>query len=308
MAYVAEAKPEEDGSESDLLAKYRFVPELGEAYGGRKKPVVFLLDLSRDVGQAVTALALSERSLPSSAPLLSHPVFASEHKIIALGYEYSDDGRMLGPIYCPNRVANIWELSLPQSNLKTEGKATLKCTGKKLTTSGLACRSPRVFKQDDRTFVLYASNAVGGPHQTCSRIQVTNLETAETRTLLETVQDPDSADFPGLYASSLPAYPFLQPASAEDPRRFLIVSSVWRCRTTVLLLSLITGKVVDLTPDTDEHHWSWTVLCTDGRSQVICARSALNKLPELVLGQVDGNAGAVKWRVLAKPTVSDECT
>lgn len=305
LVYVAEAKPEEDSSENDPLAKYRFVPELGEAFAGRKKPGIFLFDLSREVGQAVTALSLD--SPPPSPPLLCHPIFVSEGKIAALGYEYSDDGRMLGVCYCPNRAAGVWELSLP-SDLKSAGNEPLRYTGKKLTLPGLACRSPRVFGQDGRSYILFASNAVGGPHHTCSRIELMDLDNLKTRILLDTVQDPSPTDFPGLYTSSLPAYPFLQPSAStsENLERFLIVSSQWRCRATVLLISLTTGNVSELTPDTGDH-WSWTVLCTDGRSQVVCSRSALNKPPELVLGRVDSDA-RVTWRVLAKPSVSDECT
>ena len=307
--YVAEAKPEESYPKDDPLAKYRYVPDLGEAYGGRKKPLIFLFDLSREVGRAVASLALQQQQLPL-APLLSHPVFVSEDKIVALGYEYSEDGRMLGVIYCPNRAAGVWELVLPSaSDSKTEsGEQVLQCTGRQITVSGLACRSPRVFTQGPRSYVLYLSNVAGGPHQTCSRIEVMNLESAETRTLLETVQDPDPTDFPGLYTPSLPVYPFVQPGNpaSENSERFLVVSSVWRCRTTVLLISLTTGKLVDLTPD-DGERWSWTVLCTDGGSQVVCVRSALNKLPELVLGQVDSEC-RVTWRVLATSTVSDERT
>lgn len=295
--YVAEAKAEDD--KGDLLAKYRFVPDLGEAYNGRKKPCIFLLNLSSGAGHAVTSLALREPS--SEVTSLCHPVFASEEKVVALSYERSDDGRMLGVIYCPNRPAALWVLALP-GNENAERGGVLRCTGQKLTSPGLACRSPRVFTQHSQTFVLFASNAAGGPHHTCSRIEVASLATADTRVLVDSVQDPAPDEFPGVYTPSLPVYLLLQPAG-EDAEGFLLVSSVWRCRTAVLLVSLVTGKVVDLAPDTDDH-LSWTVLCTDGRSQVVCVRSALNRPPELVLGQIDEN-GAVAWRVLAKPALSD---
>ena len=297
VAYVAEAKAEDD--KGDPIAKYRFTPDLGEAYNGRKKPCIFVMNLLSEAGRAVTPLALRE---PSSGVPLCHPIFASEEKIVALSYELSEDGRMLGVIYCPNRPATLWVLSLP-SNLDTEQEGVLRCAGQRLTSPGLACRSPRAFTQHGQTFVVFASNAAGGPHNTCSRIEVANLAAADSRVLVDSVQDPTPDEFPGVYTPSLPAYLFLQPAG-EHAEQFILVSSVWRCRTAVLLISLATGKVVDLTPETDDH-LSWTVLCTDGRSQVVCVRSALNRPPELVLGKIDEN-GTVAWRVLAKPTLSNE--
>lgn len=296
LVYVAEQKEDDSDNENDPLAKYRFVPDLGETYGGRKKPVIFLYDWSLEAGKAVIPLARTDES---QDVLLGHPVFAGEDKIVALGYESSADGRILGIIYCPNRPAGVWVLALP-SELSVSGKEPLKCTSSKLTGPGLASRSPRVFQQDGRTRVVFASNPAGGPHHTCSRLQILDLETSKLTTLLDTVDDPEPGAFPGLYTASLPTYPFLQPSGFE---RFLIVSSVWRSRTTVLLVSISSGKVVDLTPDTAEH-WSWTVLVADGGSQVVCVRSALNRPPELVLGTVDPNSG-VSWRVLAKPALSD---
>ena len=128
----------------------------------------------------------------------------------------------------------------------------------------------------------------------------------ESRTLLETIADPEPAAFPGLYTPSLPIYPFIAPGQPSTPaaEKCIVVSSVWRHRTTVLAIGLESGKVVDLTPDTDQH-WSWTVLATDGQSQAICTRSALNKPPELVLGHINSNL-EVKWRVLGQPILSDD--
>lgn len=302
LVYVAEGKePGDNDPNADPLSKFRFVPELGETYGGKKRPTIFLYDWSREVGQAVSPLAFAEVDAPHV--LLAHPVFASDDKIIALGYEYSEDGRLLGIIYCPNRAASVWQLSLP-GDLSSIGQEVVKCASSKLTSSGVACRSPRVFRHGGRSTLAFASNPVGGPHHSCSEVQVYEFEKSELRTVVEIVHDPEPGAFPGLYTPSLPVYPFLHPSDNSEP--FLAVSSVWRSRTTVLLVSLTTGKVVDLTPDSDEH-WSWTVLCTDGQSAVVCVRSALNRPPELVLGQVSADAH-VSWRVLYTPALSDDRT
>ncbi|GJE89048.1 hypothetical protein PsYK624_051380 [Phanerochaete sordida] len=297
LVYVAEGK--EPDNSSDPLSKFRFVPELGEAYGGKKRPTIFLYDWSRGVDSAVAPLALAEADAPMV--LLAHPVFASDEKIIALGYEYSKDGRLLGVIYCPNRVAGVWQLSLPNDRWVSAEEPTLRCSSTRLTRPGVACRSPRVFTHEGRTKLVFASNPAGGPHHTCSRLEVLDLETSKLRTIVEIIQDSGRDAFPGLYTPSLPVYPFL-----ELPTRgpFLVVSSVFRSRTTVLLVSLTSGSTWDLTPATKEQ-WSWTVLGTDGKTGVICVRSALNRPPELVLGTVDADT-EVTWKVLYTPTLSED--
>ncbi|EKM52425.1 uncharacterized protein PHACADRAFT_211679 [Phanerochaete carnosa HHB-10118-sp] len=295
LVYVAEGK-EPDNDTADPLSKFRFIPDLGETYGGKKRPTIFLCDWSREAGRAVLPLTFAEVNSPSV--LLAHPVFASDDKIIALGYEYSEDGRLLGIVYCRNRAASVWQLTLPNDST---GKEVLACAGLKLTSTGLACRSPRILRYGGQTKLVFASNSAGGPHDTCSKVDILDLDKLEPRTLVETVHDPKPDAFPGLYTASFPACPFLQSPSKES---FLVVSSVWRSRTTVLLISLANGNVIDLTPATEEQ-WSWTVLCTDGKSRVVCARSALTRPPELVLGEVDANAQA-SWKVLYTPSVSDD--
>lgn len=246
LVYVAEGK-EPDNDIADPLSKFHFVPDLGEKYGGKKRPTIFLYDWSREVGRVVVPLTFAEAN--SSNVLLAHPVFASDDKIIALGYEYSEDGRLLGIVYCPNRAASVWQLSLPTD---FTGKETLTCAGLKLTSTGLACRSPRILRHDGQTKLVFASNSVGGPHYTCSKVDVLDLDKSELRTLVEIVHDPKPDAFPGLYTASFPVYPFLQLPTKES---FLIVSSIWRSRTTVLLIPLANGNVVDLTPATEEQ-WS----------------------------------------------------
>lgn len=299
LVYVAEGKEPED--DSDPLSIFRFVPDLGETYGGKKRPTVFLYDWSRDVGRAVVPLTFAEADAPNV--LLAHPVFASDKTVIALGYEYSKDGRLLGVIYCPNRTAGVWQLSLPEDGWVTTDKEALRCYTSRLTGPGVACRSPRILRDGKQTRLVFASNPAGGPHHTCSKLEIFDLQARELKTLVDIVHDPEPGAFPGLYMPSLPVYPFIRLSSNEP---FLAFSSSWRSRTTVVLVSLTDGRVIDLTPATDEL-WSWTVLGTDGKSRVICVRSALNRPPELVLGEIDANIRAT-WKVLYQPALSEDLT
>lgn len=298
IVYTAEAKPD-DSSEMDPFAKYRFVPDFGESYSGKKSPSIFLFDWKQADKPAAVKVTLEQ---PHSFPaLLGHAVFCDEVTIFAVNYEYSSAGRLLGVIYCPNRPAGIWEIRLPQD--VEEDDKDLRCSSSKLTSSDMACRSPRVFAGIDGrpALLIWVTNAIGGPHATCSSIHVKDLSSGKTNVLVGKVWDPKPSEFPGLYLNTLPASPFLTPSSGTP---YILLSSFWRSRTTVLLISLQDGTVKDLTPD-DDLHYSWTMLGTDGKDQLICTRSAPNRPPELLLGRVDDN-NDVEWQVIARPHLGDE--
>ena len=61
VAYVAEQKDGKVNEDNDdPLRKYRFVPELGETFGGRKNPGIFLYEWSREPGKAVLSLEFAD--------------------------------------------------------------------------------------------------------------------------------------------------------------------------------------------------------------------------------------------------------
>lgn len=296
LVYTAEANVPEP--HEDQLEKYRFVPEFGESYAGKKKPTVFLFDWAIQEKSSVVSLSLKDQ--PKTPTLLSHPVFASEDKIFAVGYEYAVDGRILGIIYCPNRTSGLWELSITSPQ---QDNNTLCCTSTKLTTADRSCRSPRILRRNGQPDLLvWLSNAVGGPHASCSTLHVKDVASGAERALVKPVWDPSTTEFPGIYANTLPIYPFVELGGSGC----IVLSSNWRSRSTVLLVSLNDGKVTELTPDDAEVRYSWTVLCTDGKDKIVCTRSAPSVPAELVLGRIDG-AGHARWQNIAKPDLNDDC-
>ncbi|KAI0087538.1 Alpha/Beta hydrolase protein [Irpex rosettiformis] len=298
IVYTAEGRPDEP--ESDPLAKYRFTPNFGETYGGKKLPSVFLFDWKTSEKPTVFKITPAESSAPA---LLGHPVFGNENQVFAVAYEYTGDHRLLGVIYCPNRQASIWEFTVPTAAVE-ENLKDLKCIATKLTTGESAVRSPRVHydAQGHAAHLIWLSNAVGGPHATCSALLIRDLSSNETSTLVKSVWDPELSQFPGLYLNTLPATPFLNTNNASTTS--LVLSSIWRSRSVILQVGLSDGTVVNLTPDDEDVPYSWTILSTDEQWQILATRSAPNRPPELLLGSVAN--GVVSWLRVEKPNIPDD--
>ncbi|KAJ7038984.1 Alpha/Beta hydrolase protein [Mycena alexandri] len=300
--YVAEANEPEHASE-----KFKFTPPLGETFGGKRRPTIFIFRWDTSILPCQTSLARVSPILPEDHPVLfGQPVFSplDNSTIYATGYEYTRDGRLLGPKWCNNRPSGIWEIKLPSAPDQKDDTTLglLKCVSHKLTPSDLSCRSPRIY--DDAACgtakLFWLSSASGGPHAGTFSMHFQNLgaSQATSEVLVDTVWECRESDgFPGLYLdSNLPTSPFL----ARDGKPFLVFSSNWGSRTTVVLVSTVDGTVKDLTPDSDGKLFSWTVLATDGVARFVCSRSAPTIPHQIVLGQMDA-VGAVSWRVIYTP-------
>ncbi|KAI0341185.1 alpha/beta-hydrolase [Trametopsis cervina] len=301
LVYTAEAKTLD--ARSDPLAKYRFTPDFGESYGGKKHPAVFLFEWKKADNPKISQVALAD---PHAPTLLGHAVFGDEDKLLAIAYEYTVDGRLLGVIYCPNREASIWEITLP-SGVREKGGNILKCDASKLTSSDMACRSPRVLLGTNGrpSYLVWVSNDVGGPHATCSTLHARNLTISETRVLIKTVWDPAPFEFPGLYLNTLPTHPFLNTPDPQAPP-YIVLSSTWRSRSTILLVSVQAGTFVELTPPEKNALHSWTLISTNGINRLLCSRSAPNQPPELLLGSLNNDHKTVKWVIVSQPKIPDD--
>jgi hypothetical protein len=248
----------------------------------------------RDIGDASEIDNTSQPSLsilsfshpPPTPTFLAQAVFVSDNQIIATGYEYAADGRLLGVKYCYNRPVALWELIIPHGiDTTTSAESVIACSAIKFTPSHLSSRSPRVDQHG--SIVVWVSNKTGGPHASCVSLHSLNTHSKETRTLVDTVWEPGPGQFPGLYTDyGLPSSPFLQLSS-------------------VLLISCLDRSVRDLTPDEDGQLYSWTVLGTDMQDQVVCVRSSLTTPHEVVLGRFN-DSGSVKWQVIDRPMLTPE--
>ncbi|THH33349.1 hypothetical protein EUX98_g805 [Antrodiella citrinella] len=286
----------EDKASDDKGIKYDFVPPLGEGYPGKKSPGLYLFKWG--TGKP-SAKALRPTSSLVGPLLFTQPVFSSKDQLLVIGYAYTEDHKLLGVKHCPNRIAGVYSISLPPEISKDE--SDIQCSFAGLTSPDISCRCPRVLHTNGASSLLvYIANSVGGPHASCSTLHVVELATGKAVATVSVVEDPKDGEFPGLYTVTLPADPFL----VVDGEAYVVSNSVWRSRSTVILVRLKDGNVTELTSD-DGKLYSWMVLATDGGSQLTCTRSSLTSPPELLLGRIGSDLQA-NWTTILKSTLSVE--
>ncbi|KAK7018272.1 peptidase-S9 domain-containing protein [Favolaschia claudopus] len=308
FSYVAEAKPPTDPQD-----KFKFTPSFGEHLRDKRRPTIFILRWNPSSIPCEVSLSSVSLALPSGfAVSLGQPVFCplNSDTIYATGYEDTPDGRRLGLKWCPNRPSGIWAIKLPATPDNPEGDSVtpLVCSARKLTPSNLSCRSPRIYfdAEQNAAKLFWLSCVSGGPHAGTLSLHVLNNLTsreAKSRVLVDTVWEPRESDgFPGLYpsnANNLPVAPFVKLGDSV----FLVFSSTWGVRNTVLLISTVDGSIKDLTPNSEGALYSWNMLATDGTKRFVCSRSALDIPHEVVLCEFD-SPETISSRVIYAPYIS----
>ncbi|TFK48157.1 alpha/beta-hydrolase [Heliocybe sulcata] len=297
LLYTAEANPTADPRD-----KFKYVPTLGESWVPKKNPELFLFLWSEDKN----TLAKIEVKHSSPSPVLfAKAAFLDDNRVYATGYEYSPDGRLLGLIWCQNRPAGVWKVDVPYVKASDAPEIPLQVHATRLTESGRSCRSVKILTEPYSSTLYWLSNPLGGPHGSTASLHSLNVQTNRESLLVDAVWDPQPNSFPGLYLDSLPTQPFLS-LGYNAKRPYLVASSSWRSRSTVLLINGESGAVVDLTPDIDGALYSWTVLGTDGQDRVLASRSSPASPAELVLGHIDEVGRVKRWQVLDKPVLSPQ--
>lgn len=281
-------------------------------------------------GQAIFLPTNSNRNIP---------------RIICTGYSELGDKRKLGIVYCTNRSTGIYELSFNQSaspstsNNKTgsvdddeseenksnapKGETNWQChTAILRSPEGRSARSPRVLLSSFEPLLIFISNPTGGPHNSCATLHAASIRKGNTVVLVDTVltPTPTKEDFPGLYVDQLPNSCFILLPSGPH----VVLTSIWRSRKVPLLISLKTGKIINLLPWSEKSEndvvlpylgdekkgglESLSVLGTDGRDRIVGLRSSSIRPSELVIGSVKGDNGEIDWVVVKKPKLSHNGT
>ncbi len=307
LLYIAEKNP--PSSSDDSFAKFRYTPSFGEGLPSFKRPGIFILQWSKDEAKSSTEPKLYHLSVPTKNVHFGQVIYHTDTELYATGYESTPDGRLLGIKYCFNRPFGIWRISVTSNTSDLDEYSTKECTADKLTPSHLSCRSPRIFISSAGTKLAYLSSETGGPHASTNSLGVFDLPllsdspSAQPKTLVPIVQDPDPKSFPGLYPPwTLSSSFIVNHPNWNAPK--IVVSSTWRSRNTILLIDTQTGQIIDLTP-LDESNWSWTLLITDDQDRVVCVRSAPNAPPQVLLGTISATF-SVDWRVIHEPTLTEE--
>lgn len=315
MVYTAEANaPDNEGD--DAFAKFRFLPDYGEGYVGRKRPTLFVTQWASGAGSTDDTLSGATRSptvraisIPiAAATSFGQAQFVSDDTLVATGFEFNEDGKRLGIKACFNRSTAIWELKLDMEHAEGEpsdGSITA-ISAAKVSDSERASRSPRPIPGSSAA-ALWLSHELGGPHASCFSLHRFDFQAQETTTIVPTVdkiRESLMCGFAGLYADGFLARPFVR----SGGRVYLLTRTSQGSRLEVILINLEQPEtVVRLTPaESSECLWSWSPLATDGRKWVLASRSAPTVPNELVLGRLEDNGGTprVTWQVIEMPSLT----
>ncbi|KAI5829864.1 alpha/beta-hydrolase [Schizophyllum commune Tattone D] len=321
VVYVAEAKPPQ--RTGPVYDKFEYTPPLGEGYPGRKRLTVFIFRWAApqaSIGEhwespvlvSLSVSGASKRVPTRFGQVLFSPYDKEERHLYATGYDLTPDGRLLGIVYCVNRPSGIWHLTIPPIKRKDEGEKNPAVitveSASRLTPANLACRSPRIDEASRQLY--YIACAVGGPHASTTSVWKLPVPSSTANKVtpnlvLDVVLDPyansslDDLDtpFPGLYPDiTLPRSPFVTIGS----KLYIVSTTAWRSRNTIVLISADDGTVKDLCAE--ESVASWAVLATDGDKKIIGVRSALSVPYELAVGTID-DTGKVAWNVIDRPAL-----
>ncbi|KAF7969092.1 hypothetical protein HWV62_28344 [Athelia sp. TMB] len=304
LLYSAEANDsatnEAAGKDIDQYERFRYTPTLGEGFSGKKRPTLYVLrwpssGSTRVAKESITLTPLTISSKQNTV-LIAQAVLADQNRVFATGYEYMQSGRLLGIKGCYNRPAAVWELHLPGAATDETQELTVIS---RLSPENRSARSPHL--SPDGLSLIWLSHPLGGAHSACTTLHRMDIRSGEQNTVVDTVMQPqESNGFPGLYEPNLPSKTFISLGKGT----YIATSSYWRSRTTVLLISVDGGEVKDLTP-LDSGMFSWTILSTDSKNRIVCARSSPAVPHEVLLGHI-GDDLSVSWQVLFTPRLSPE--
>jgi acylaminoacyl-peptidase len=267
------------------LEKFRYVPSFGERFSSIQTPRIYKISLDR-TSPPVCRILVHPHALDGI--VFAQPVFVPHSRyedIIVTGYGLTASGFRLGLYACTNRPSAIYRLSWP-SGPKED------ISIERLSKEGRSARSPRVLHLKDKreTLLVYLSNALEGPHDSCASLHVLPLSFSPSSpapdVLVDVVREPADPDaFPGLYVSQLPRSPFLFPGSNRQPH--ILLTSLWGPRRVPLLIDLSSGAIEKVDPLGRDETESWTVLATDGDHTAVLTGSGLEGSVKLVLGNFE---------------------
>ncbi|GAA5843100.1 hypothetical protein JCM3766R1_005237 [Sporobolomyces carnicolor] len=270
IVFVAEAPSSSKDRDAE---KFRYTPDYGETFTGKKEPTLFLVELTRRRRTRTSASAKKKKNkvvhrltFPDTVESVNfgQPEFVTCHDddddritILATGYHTLRDARKLGIVYCSNRPSRIYELVISSSrDNDQDGSFEFKVErATPISPERLSARSPRVYSSSSSRTVsaVYLTNRLGGVHSSCASLHLATLDLSssssawKSRELVETVSEPGSIEaFPGLYVDQLPRNPFVTPVEAGST--YVVMSSIWRSRRVPLVVDLVDGTVTNLAP------------------------------------------------------------
>ncbi|RUP44610.1 hypothetical protein BC936DRAFT_149224 [Jimgerdemannia flammicorona] len=307
IVYIAEAKAPEDPQE-----KFNFAPDWGERFSKHTSPRIIVVDLPAAAEALLAGKKITDKENTSVTVLGPFEGLAvgqvrfgpRDESLILTGY--SSQPRQHGIVACTNRPAGIYQIKhdhwIPSQQAEGEKSKLVH-----ISADVQNARSPRLSR--DETKLLYVSNTVGGPHNSCATLRLYDFASEKNPHLLavNVVQEPEATSFPGLYLDQLPINTWIRDEWA-------VANSIWGSRKTILAIQVQTdnlrngqpAKVIDLTP-ADAGSRSWTVLhVTD--DYIVATRASPAEPGDLMLGFVKHGEHELKveWEFVETPEISEE--
>ncbi|KAJ1973696.1 hypothetical protein H4R34_004988, partial [Dimargaris verticillata] len=272
LVYVAERN-----SDKDLLTKFDYQPDWGERFDGKKQPTLVLVDMNQ---QEARMVELGTDDSPGQV------IFGpNDNSLIFVGYHHC--GQVQGVVYCLNRPTRVYQCTLSGQDLHTLSNAQWAVHTPQLTPGG--CQ------------LVYLAHPVGGPHRSCATLMAYSFADQTTDTIIAPVADYlDQTDqFPGLYSEGLSSHSFVSTGNSE---LWLVCTSLWGSRTTILAINLQSHQVINLTPDSATG--SWVLLDMYGTTMV-ASNSTPNQPPALFVATFpsardQADAPKIAWQLAAK--------
>jgi acylaminoacyl-peptidase len=286
------------GNKALDIEKYKYESTYGETYSAMQAPRLFVLDLVR---QEISKLDTHTID-PFEALFYKHHSKDAQECIYFIGLNVKKYPKRPGLSACPNRPTQLYRYD-------AGGHVALM----PVPFSSLS----QLRKSNINNKIYFLAGISGGPHKSSNQlIEMTIPATWDaftTRAIVDLIRRPDNNSFPGIFTpigSGLPTRPFLFSKLEEnlttketDRHSWLIMTSIWHSRTTILLVDLEnTNQVIDLTPQTPTI--SWSVLDVY-QGYILANYQTFNGLPKTVIGKVDLQLASKKVQWFHVHDVSD---
>ncbi|CAL1411228.1 unnamed protein product [Linum trigynum] len=316
IAYVAEeptpAKPTFDGqgykkcgSEEKDCGSWKGVgeweEEWGETYAGKRRPVIFIIDINSGEVQPVKGIS---KHLSAGQVVWAPSTETSPQYLVFVGW--SSETRKLGIKYCYNRPCGLYAARAPffGSDAKREQKEIAEEDLSVLNvTQGISSAFFPVFSPDGKHLLfLSARNSVdSGAHSATESLHridwpanLQALSSAKIVEMISVVQCPEDGGFPGLYNGSFLRKPWLSDGTT------IVLNSVWGSSEVILSVNISSGDLTRISPSDSNAAWRALTLNDDN---IIAVSSSPVDLPEIKYGYKEVQGDAWNWSSVRSPMI-----
>ncbi|XP_035502195.2 S9 family peptidase [Scophthalmus maximus] len=278
LLYVAErSKNTSIGKHESANGKDRSVycEDWGEALTNKSIPVICVVNLQSGT------VAVLQGVLPDISP--GQALWApGSQSVLFVGWCH--EPFRLGLKFCSNRRSALFKLDLD---------GYCEC----LSGYDLSVSCPRL--SPDGSTLIYLQGQVFGPHNQCLSLQMLDLKSGKTSTLLDVVNRPQAGECAGVY-EALPACCW-----SADSQRVLFSSARrnWKDLFVVDRRSKKVSSLSDSLSDVPRVYGSWKLLTVQRDLMVVCCSSP-NTPPTLRVGFLPSAGEAVTWRTLQQPVLT----